>query len=337
MAMKYHMFRGSQRGSALCDECKLAIAELKTVWEQKAIQDEAKELLDDLCDQLGSYKDTCDNLVSSYWPLVVQEVDALLSNPESACSEIGLCASRIFNARGHKLTPSRRGKVTLHAERNSHVLAFIRRLTRIQTREGASTGCSVCVYSVGVMLETLKLDPDLLKSWAEGIQNICTEFPTAMQPGCNDFLSIYLEPVLRVTVNSVSPRKVCTMVKACTSSTYESRFEYQVLRASRPRVGSEIVCESCKLLAEFLKTECANPDFQTEVKNELKQICNFVPGQYADTCEQLIESYIPQLFNLAETELDPNTICPELSLCPQTRVEENSESEETEEQLIRTF
>lgn len=335
MALKYRLFKGTLRNDALCDECKFAITELKAVWDQKSIQDEAKQLLDGLCSQLGSYKATCDSLVNTYFPLIVQEIDRLLSDPANACSEIGLCSSKLFSARGHSLVPSRRGKVTLHRDRHSEIMNFLRRGGRIQTKDGTSTGCSVCVYSVGVILETLKLDPALLQSWASGIENICSAFPAQnWQPGCQDFLSIYLEPVLRVTVDSISAKQVCSFFKACTSSTYERRFEYQSLkqRSSSSGVGNEVVCESCRLMAEFLKTECSQQSFQTEVKNELKQVCNFVPGQYADACEQAVEQYVPYVFNLAVTELDPDTICPELSLCPQRQVVEEERSDE--EQLI---
>jgi saposin len=311
-----------QRGGALCDECKFAVTELETLLKQKTIQDELKVMLEQLCNYLGNYKDECVTLIDTYFPMLIQELLALLGSPEQVCAELGLCNTRTLTVHALQLFPPSKGRVTLHRSRESHLLRFFRRMGRIQTRMGKNTGCTICLYSVDALLETVKNDPQILESWAAGLENVCKVFPTELQPGCDDFLGIYLEPALRVTVDSVTSREVCDMVHACSAT----KFEAAILHHQTGRVNSEIACESCKLLAEFLKTELGQQSVQDELKEELKQVCNFVPGKYVDQCDEIVNDYVPYAINLLLTELDPNTLCPELRLCSPHEIDEDRDA-----------
>jgi saposin len=307
----YHFVTPDRAGDVLCDECQFAVKEAKTLWDQQSIQDDVKQFLDQLCGHLGQYKDTCDNLVDAYFPLLVSEIDQLLSNPVQTCTDIGLCNTKTIQVAGLQLFPSRIGKVTLHHQKKTAIMNFINRMKRIQTRTGASTSCSLCVFSVNALLATLKADPQLLQSWATGLQQICRAFPTELQAGCNDFLGIYMEPVLRVTIDSISGQEVCQLLQACPASTGA------MVSVQRPATANNaVVCESCRLVAGFLKTEFQQPDFQNEIKEELKTICDFIPGQYATQCDAVLDDYIPQVFQMVIARLDPDTICPEMKMCP---------------------
>lgn len=55
-------------------------------------QSEAQAALEDLCSKLGSLKDECDTLVTTFfpqiWNLLVNQTD-----PDKVCTEIKLCTS----------------------------------------------------------------------------------------------------------------------------------------------------------------------------------------------------------------------------------------------------
>jgi len=271
-----------------------------------------KHFLDTLCNYLGSYKGACDNLVDAYFPVIVYDIDQKLSNPDQTCTNLGLCKTGSFLIKGLLFFPPTFRKVRqIQQPKNSELMHFMNRMGRVQTRSGSSTGCTVCVYSFTAILDTLKFDRQLLQSWADGIQNICKMFPTDLQPGCNDFLSIYLEPVLRVTIDSISARDICNLLHACSSS----KFERPLLRAQPKGVNGPIVCESCRLLAEFLKNQFQDKSFRDEIQQEIKYICDLVPGVYADQCDNIVDNYIPRMFDSLVAELNPDTACPAMKMC----------------------
>lgn len=55
---------------------------------------------------------------------------------------------------------------------------------------------------------------------------------------------------------------------------------------------------------------------QAEIQHALDQVCGIVPSQYKDTCNGLIQQYGPEVIALLINEVEPQTICPQLKLCP---------------------
>lgn len=79
---------------------------------------------------------------------------------------------------------------------------------------------------------------------------------------------------------------------------------------------NEVLCEACKTLADFLKYECRQRSFQLALANELKQICDVVPGRYATQCDNFVDQYVPYAVQMIVQELNPRTVSPELHMCP---------------------
>lgn len=80
-------------------------------------------------------------------------------------------------------------------------------------------------------------------------------------------------------------------------------------------MNGPIVCESCKLLAEFLKTQFQDKSFREEIQQEIKYICDLVPGVYADQCDNIVDNYIPRMLDSLVAELNPDTACPAMKMC----------------------
>ena len=50
-----------------------------------------KELLESTCASLGSYANECRQLVDQYFPLVWDELEALLADSRGLCNALGMC------------------------------------------------------------------------------------------------------------------------------------------------------------------------------------------------------------------------------------------------------
>lgn len=297
---------------ALCDECKFAMTELKALIEDKSIQDEIKQELDDFCGYLGSIQDECKSLIDQFYPELIQELEQLLNNPEGICSTMGLCGTQRLALPGVPLTEARVGRVLPNVGLNK--FRFL--MTRLHTKDGLNVGCIMCKYSIRSLVDAIKDDSTILDGVEDAMKQICGIMPSLMyKPGCEDFLNEYAKPVIILTLEQINSKQLCQDLHVC--SAHEMR-EMERNRFDRDW-KNEVMCDSCKTLAEFLKYECSQRSFQVSLANEAKQLCDTIPSSLASQCDNLMDQYIPLAIQMLVEELEPNTICPEIHLCPERR------------------
>lgn len=157
-----------------CDECVVVMNEAKGLLEDKTIQDEIKQELESICNMLGSLKDECDSLIDQFYPALIQEMEALLSNPRGLCKDMGLCNTVRLTADGFAMSRSRsNSRVTS----NRRLDRFRNMLSRLHTANGMNVGCALCKLGLGTLVDTVKDDPAILNGVARTLENVCNVMP----------------------------------------------------------------------------------------------------------------------------------------------------------------
>jgi len=292
-ALRYMKKQGM--GDIACEECQLAVAELKSVLQDPNIQDELKNAIKQLCSVYQPIESECDDFVENYFPVLVQELNVFLNDPKGVCTDVGLCSAAAGSEiviRGHPLRAAirayRRGLVPLtHSRRMSKTEEFMQMFTRVQTRAGLNAGCTICEVSIQTLVNIFQMDPQALAGVADGLRQLCTKLPAEIAPQCNDFLSVYLQSVLVVCLNEIDARQICNMLHACTN---QAQRDLDVLTSEQK---SAAMCEACELLTQFVKSEVQQPSFQQEILETVKQACLKLPGSFDDKCTDLADQYVP--------------------------------------------
>jgi hypothetical protein len=210
---------------------------------------------------------------------------------------------------GFPVSESRQGRLTPNVGLNR--FRFL--VNRLHTTKGMNVGCVMCKFSIGTLVDAIKDDPSILDGIANDLKEICKIMPQeTIRPGCVDFLNVYAKSVIILTLDEINSQQICQDFHLCSSHELREIRE----NANNLQWKNEVVCEACKTMADFLKFECQQRSFQESVTNEVKQVCDVMPGSIATSCDNLMDQYVPYVIQLLVNELDPYTICPELHLCP---------------------
>ena len=70
--------------------------------------------------------------------------------------------------------------------------------------------------------------------------------------------------------------------------------------------------------------------YQTEIEEALDKVCSYLPSDYKQECQDLVNQYTPEIIELLET-LKPSQICQALKLCPSSAGEPDLSWPEPEE------
>jgi len=163
------------------------------------------------------------------------------------------------------------------------------------------------------------------KSTQEEIQQLldsaCSVIPDqSIASECQDMVNQYLAEVISIVESELDPQMVCSLLGLC--SGLEDKVRHAQLLRAKPisldgKLGGDI-CVDCKQLVTDLKAQFTSATTEKEVEDLLKQqLCSQL-GPLADECNQLVEAYVPQIFDMLATQLDPDMLCQALGLCNQT-------------------
>ncbi|GMR50329.1 hypothetical protein PMAYCL1PPCAC_20524, partial [Pristionchus mayeri] len=78
----------------MCDECQMAVVEIKKVVDGEQGRADIKDMLENMCKYVPKYWEACEKMVDDYLPKVWKYLDDFLADPKQACAQIGFCAKQ---------------------------------------------------------------------------------------------------------------------------------------------------------------------------------------------------------------------------------------------------
>lgn len=297
-------------GDVECHECVFVIGEFKKIVDNQGTQ--IKGFLKGLCKKVSSLEGECESLLDQYLPILLKELDSILSQPKDVCSSLSLCSSKEASASGFHLL-RQRGISSLKTKPGMKQLYMMKHIfSRLQTSMGFNVSCLVCEASLDVLLGTLENSNETLWSMAGGLRSeVCGLFPTADQNPCNDFMGIYLEPVIVLTLEQLSGMGICQAIQVCTNSETNSR-----LGTSANELAS-YSCEACRLSSNFFQFQLQQKAFQEDISDLFKEACKALPEKSSGQCQNIIDVYARYILgNIVAFYARPDIMCSALSMCP---------------------
>jgi len=330
---------GVRNNDMVCEECIFAMTELKSLLQDKGIQDQVKLFLRGICGKLGSMAQECDTMLDQFLPVVFQEINALLDNPRQVCTDAGLCQGeagsliaslmiRLARARGYQPHAQARERMSVHTahtvESGVELPTLELMLLKSRTAKGAfSAGCTICETMMRKVKAFLMNDSPGQVAVIATVKKLCDKMPTEVKVQCVDFLNIYGQAALIVMIDQMSPHKICQKLGSCDAR--ESK-KLQKLWKMNGDYQNDVECEACYIVMAILQRELQEPEMQTEITNIVKRLCTHVPSAYVTECNDAVDQFLPALLsNLSR--LGPTQVCPAISMCPATAAANNNVQE----------
>ncbi|XP_016360850.1 prosaposin-like [Sinocyclocheilus anshuiensis] len=186
--------------------------------------------------------------------------------------------------------------------------------------------CTDCKKTVQLLTEILS-SQDSQHLIEKSLDKFCYEHPVI--PLCMNGAKTYVHLVIRYFSAFASQNgDICSMMGLCGSQSERkapseltvSLNEQGSLYAKASRGTSQEVqvnplCNFCMLIIKTIESMLPKERTEEAIVNLLEKICDYLPSQYKDTCNNFVETYGKQLIDLLLSSLPPHAICTALGLC----------------------
>jgi saposin len=159
--------------------------------------------------------------------------------------------------------------------------------------------CDLCEYVIMLVDQQLEQNATQQEILAI-IETACNVLPSDAQAYC--IQEVKAEgPQLIKMFTSETPQEACELLGLCTAE---------------EEVG-DTMCSICELVVNLVEEYVAENATQSEIEQDLDQMCSLIPGYSAD-CLALVKQYLPQIIQWVVNKEDPLTFCSETGFCTPT-------------------
>lgn len=283
-----------------CDMCITVVEYVYSQLKNESTEEEIKEFLDQACSFFpGESRQKCVNMVNTYLDIIVSLL-IQQTTPTQLCQIVGFCPNS-------KKMPS---SVHPVPQPKVHI---------VKSRSGAE--CDICISVVQFVYSELK-DNATEEEIKQLLDKACSLLPGSSKQKCIDMVNNYLDMLVALIIQQLSPNEICQTLGFCPSSIAASPVVTSASHLSKQGVpkatfGGE--CDICKNIVQFVYNEMKDKSSEEEVKKLLDGVCNLFAEAERQECVNLVNTYLDVLVPMLLNKYTPTQICQSLHLCPNAR------------------
>ncbi|XP_076318040.1 prosaposin isoform X15 [Tachypleus tridentatus] len=263
-----------------CTLCNQAVKYLKNEMEHNKPEEAIKAVLENFCHTLP--QSNFKECEAFVNKYTEMMVDLLIQeiNPEKVCEALKQCPER---------------------ERNDILISEV----------SDSFECLLC-KQVMTYLEKELEDKPTEEAIKNALEKVCSILPQSLSKECDDFVKEYADLIIKLLLQELDPNIVCDALKLCPG---QQRNDVQIAT-----VTESIQCTLCKQVMAYLDKELEDKPTEEAIKNALEKVCSILPQSLSKECDDFVKEYADLIITLLVQELDPNTVCDALKLCPGNKI-----------------
>ncbi|GFR60011.1 proactivator polypeptide, partial [Elysia marginata] len=265
--------------SEMCETCKTVVADIRSMDRDANVQAAIRGLVNETCKYLGEFEKLCERMTDEGLEYVF-EIIATEMEPEVVCQELQLCSGNGIKTE-EKPVPK-----------------------EIVSPDGVK--CVLCEF---MMKEVDKML--LSNATEEAILNIldqvCTRLPPTIADQCEALLNQYKPEILKLLSKELDPENVCTFLGVCTK-------EMQAAPKNEKQSNDQ-ECHICEFVIKVIDDVLMANETETEIEAFLDNLCNKLPTEVRETCDNLVKMYGPTLVKYLVQGLNPVQACTKVGLC----------------------
>jgi saposin len=291
---------GQQNSAESCLLCKTVMEELQMLDRDTAFQAKVTTMIKtQLCNHLGSMKDTCNQAVDTYGPELFQLLATEL-DPNTRCRSLGFCA--VAEATVGKSEPTvgkTQPMVDLSPAKPASHLTI-----------SASPECILCEYVVNE-LKSLIGDNATEAQVMAALEKVCSILPKAVQDSCRSFIEVYGPAIIELLLQELDAEQVCTQLGLCDGT----KLPIPPPKPTALPVGDTETCAVCETVVQYLEALMEQNATEVEIEMILERICAYLPDPMATTCNNLVKEYGDLIIHYLTTFASPKEVCTLIGVC----------------------
>lgn len=320
--------------SAPCEICKEVITVVGNFLKDNLTQSEILGLLNKGCDLLHdpSIVSECKELVSEYYPLLINIIEQELTNPSVPCCALGLCKSLQQYLAGLKpvqLTTNEIPDVDL----SKLVYPFLANVPSLlpQEKDGPKAEnkdiCQDCLQLVGDIQDSLKTNSSFAKMLIENYLKECDELGGGLSEMCKTYINQYGELALQMMIQ-MPAKDLCCAAGLCSkkASPLQDLIPAKVIVPAiklQPAIKMEPktpenrlpICELCQMVVENVEKLLDENRTREYIKSALEKVCDILPSKYCKECKDFVDTYSDLIITMMEQAGSPKFICMAMGCC----------------------
>jgi len=308
--------------SEVCQFCEAIIGDVRKFIQDKRTQDDISQFISSACSIIPdqTIANECKYAVQFLMTELIQLASSEL-DPQMVCSLMRICSGLEDSVKHSPILPSN----SVNSPSHSLPLVPERKLSTLVgiNSEPICTDCKKFFTDIKNMIGSNQTEAEV----EDFIDNAVCSLLGSFESECKTVVHEFLPEIMDMLSGYYDPGLICQAIGVCNQDLVEAknlllffRLRKLPLYKEASQKNSAETCLLCKTVMEELQTLDRSAAFQAKVTTVLKtQLCANL-GSLKDTCNQAVDMYGPELFQLLATELDPNTRCRSLGFCPAAAV-----------------
>lgn len=285
----------------LCNDCKAFFGDIVEQITSNVTMNELEDLLNqEVCAQLGSFKDECNELIKEFLPLAMQYVQHFM-DPNVVCQSMGFC------------TPaSQQARILIDFLKTTPVLDSLRKVPF----EGVES-CLIC-KAVFTESRAVMRDATTQTVLTNFVKNdVCANLGS-FKPTCIAMVDAYARQAFEFIVTVLDPDTRCTSFGFCQADAPTEGNTATVVRDATPhnaKSSAPAECILCEYIMKEIETLLQDNKTEAEILAALDKVCYILPSTIRASCVDFINTYGQAVLSILETEVTPAEVCSLLGLC----------------------
>jgi len=286
----------------ICTDCKAFFGDIVQEFVSNTTVSEIESLIDqEVCSQLGTYRDMCNQVVKEFLPEVMDYVQQAL-DPNLLCQSMGVCTQTSDQAR------------LIFSFIKSSSPMLVDSLAEVKSTET----CLLCKTALAEAREMIR-NKAIQSALEDFLTNdICTKMGS-LKDGCTAVIGQFAGEAFEFMATVLDPDTRCRGLGFCTANASSSDAS-AIVRQATPPVMSSVSAPSAEcILCEYVMKEVLslieNNRTETEIMAALDKVCSLFPSSSKQSCLDFVNTYGRAILSLLETQVSADEICTVLGLC----------------------
>nr|WBW70109.1 venom protein [Lampona murina] len=176
---------------------------------------------------------------------------------------------------------------------------------KVMSKAGDGPFCDLCKDTMNEIENTLS-DPATKQKLEDFVDQGCNILPQSIRDDCVSFLNSNVDALIDILEQELKPDNFCPAVRLCDEES----------RVGVPQRVKDLECDVCKDVVSSLRQKLSDPSSKEIVLIFFEEGCARLPGSLAQECKTFIDQNIDTVMGMLIQELDPDTVCSVLRICP---------------------
>jgi saposin len=165
--------------------------------------------------------------------------------------------------------------------------------------------CDLCKDAMNEVEKQLS-DPATKEKLENLFGQFCSYLPQSLRSDCTNFINSNIDALIDILEQELKPNTVCPALGLCPGS----------MMSPVPVRVKDLECDVCKDVVASFRQKLENPESKVIVQTFLEEACIRLPSSLAAECKDFVDKNIDFILNILIQEVDPQTVCSFLSICP---------------------